>query len=155
MTGASRSRAPRSASIITAVAVTILVIENHRNVVRSVTGRRVRISARPLVMNSAAPSAVTIAAARPGGARRDAASSTTARRPSAGEVLGCRAVPIASAVRPAPPRAEPAFPPRSRTGPRAGAASGVLITEMSGFRPLSSSSLPWTLAWPNAAPSFW
>ena len=33
MTGASRSRAPRSASIITAVAVTIFVIENHRNVV--------------------------------------------------------------------------------------------------------------------------
>jgi hypothetical protein len=33
MTGASRSSAPRSASIIAAVAVTIFVIENHRNVV--------------------------------------------------------------------------------------------------------------------------
>jgi hypothetical protein len=35
-----------------------------------------------------------------------------------------RAVPIASAARLAVPRAEPAFPPRSRTGPRTGADSG-------------------------------
>src|SRR5438067_2523021 len=48
-----------------------------------------------------------------------------------------RAVPMASAASPAAPRAEAAFPPRSRTGPRTGAASGVLITEISGFRPLS------------------
>ena len=48
MTGASRSRAARSASIITAVAVTILVIENHKNVVWAVTGWPVRTSARPL-----------------------------------------------------------------------------------------------------------
>jgi len=66
-----------------------------------------------------------------------------------------RAVPIASAAMPAAPLAEAAFPPRSRTGPRTGAASGVLITEISGFRPLSSSDFPWILACPNAAPCFW
>src|SRR5262249_39935095 len=78
ITGASRSRAPRSASIITAVAVTILVIENHRKVVCAETGRRVRTSARPLMTISAAPSVDTTAAARPGGACLAAASPTGA-----------------------------------------------------------------------------
>ena len=60
-----------------------------------------------------------------------------------------RAVPIASAARLAAPRAEPAFPPRSRTGPRTGAASGVLMTEISGFRPLTSTGLPCDLRVPE------
>jgi len=64
----------------------ILVVENHKNVVWMVTGRPVRTSARPLVTSSTAPSAVTTAAARPGGARRAEAYSTACRAP-AGQVV--------------------------------------------------------------------
>jgi hypothetical protein len=60
-----------------------------------------------------------------------------------------RAMPIASAAGPAAPRPDPTLPPLRRTGPRTGAASGVLITEISGFRPLSSSGFPWTFACPE------
>jgi hypothetical protein len=39
--------------------------------------------------------------------------------------------------------------------PQSRAASGVLITEISGFRPVTSRFVPAIFAWPNDAPSFW
>ena len=116
VTGASRSRAPRSASIIAAVAVTIFVIENHKNVVRTVTGRRARTSARPLVTRSTAPSAVTMAAARPGGALCAVASATSACSPPAVELLPRRVTDAHSCLPPLP--GTPGTAPRSARTPR-------------------------------------
>ena len=66
-----------------------------------------------------------------------------------------RAVPMAWAARLAAPRAEAAFPPRSRVAAITGADSGVLITAASAFRPRTSSDFPWIFVWPNFAPCFW
>ena len=66
-----------------------------------------------------------------------------------------RAVPMACTARLAAPRAEAAFPPRSRVAAITGADSGVLITAASAFRPLTSSDFPWILVWPNLAPCLW
>ena len=63
-----------------------------------------------------------------------------------------RAVPAASVIMEAAPRAEAALPPRSRVAAITGAASGVLITAASTFRPRTSRPLPWILVNPNAAP---
>ena len=49
-----------------------------------------------------------------------------------------RATPIASATSPAAPRAEPAFPLRSRVAATTGAANGVQIVATSGDSPRSS-----------------
>jgi len=53
-----------------------------------------------------------------------------------------RAVVMAPAAKLAAPRAEAAFPPRSRVAAITGADSGVLITAASAFRPRSSRLLP-------------
>ena len=66
-----------------------------------------------------------------------------------------RAVPIACAAMLAAPRAEAAFPPRSRVAAITGAAIGVLMTAASAFRPRTSSDFPWIFVWPNFAPCFW
>jgi hypothetical protein len=63
-----------------------------------------------------------------------------------------RPVPAASVIIEAAPRAEAAFPPRSRVAAITGAASGVQTVPASTFRPRTSSPLPWILACPNAAP---
>ena len=63
-----------------------------------------------------------------------------------------RAVPIASAIIEAAPRAEAALPPRSRVAAITGAASGVQIVAASTFRPRTSRLLPWILVCPNPAP---
>ena len=66
-----------------------------------------------------------------------------------------RAVPMARAARLAAPRAEAAFPPRSRVAAITGADSGVLTTAASAFRPLTSSDFPWIFVCPNLAPCLW
>ena len=53
-----------------------------------------------------------------------------------------RAVPIACAANPAAPRAEAAFPPRSRVAAITGADSGVLMSAASTFRPFTSGDFP-------------
>ena len=63
-----------------------------------------------------------------------------------------RAVPIAWAARLAAPRAEAAFPPRSRVATITGAAIGVLTTAASAFSPRTSSDFPPILVCPNLAP---
>jgi hypothetical protein len=63
-----------------------------------------------------------------------------------------RAAPIAWTARLAAPRAEAAFPPRSRVVAITGAAIGVLIVAASAFRPRTGSDFPWILVWPNLAP---
>ncbi len=63
-----------------------------------------------------------------------------------------RAVPMARAARLAAPRAEAAFPPRSRVAAITGAAIGALMTAASAFRPRTSSDFPWIFACPNLAP---
>jgi hypothetical protein len=63
-----------------------------------------------------------------------------------------RAVVMDRAARLAAPRADPAFPPRSRVAAITGADSGVLIVAASAFRPLTSSDFPAILVWPNLAP---
>ena len=65
-----------------------------------------------------------------------------------------RAVPMACAARLAAPRAEAAFPPRSRVAAITGAASGVLMVAASAFRPRTSSDFPWIFVCPNLAPCF-
>ena len=65
------------------------------------------------------------------------------------------AVPMASVMNDAAPRAEAALPPRSRTAAVTGAASGVLTVAASTFRPRTSRLLPLILVWPNAAPCLW
>ena len=66
-----------------------------------------------------------------------------------------RAVPMARTARLAAPRAEAALPPRSLVAAITGAASGVLITAASAFRPRTSSDFPWIFVCPNLAPCFW
>ena len=66
-----------------------------------------------------------------------------------------RAVPIAWTAMLAAPRAEAAFPPRSRVAAITGADSGVLTVAASAFRPLTSSDFPWIFVCPNRAPCFW
>ena len=66
-----------------------------------------------------------------------------------------RAVPMAWTARLAAPRAEAAFPPRSRVAAITGADSGVLITAASAFRPRTSSDFPWIFVCPNLAPCLW
>jgi len=63
-----------------------------------------------------------------------------------------RAAAMAWVARPAAPRAEAAFPPRSRVAAMTGAAIGVLMTAASAFRPLTSTDFPWIFVWPNFAP---
>lgn len=63
-----------------------------------------------------------------------------------------RAVLIASAANRAAPRAEFAFPPRSRTAAITGAPSGVEMVAASAFSPRTSRLLPWILVCPDAAP---
>ena len=63
-----------------------------------------------------------------------------------------RAVLTASVIIEAAPRAEAAFPPRSRVAAITGAASGVQMLAASTFRPRISKVLPWIFAGPNAAP---
>lgn len=63
-----------------------------------------------------------------------------------------RAVLIAPAANRAAPRAEFAFPPRSRTAAITGAPSGVEMVAASAFSPRTSRLLPWILVCPNAAP---
>ena len=58
----------------------------------------------------------------------------------------------ASVIIDAAPRAEEAFPPRSRVPAITGAASGVQIVVASTFRPRTSRPLPPILVNPNAAP---
>ena len=65
-----------------------------------------------------------------------------------------RAVAMAPAAKLAAPRAEAAFPPRSRVAAITGADSGVLTTAASAFSPRTSSDLPWILVCPNRAPCF-
>src|SRR5579859_7613849 len=65
-----------------------------------------------------------------------------------------RAVPSASAVKPAAPRAVLALPPRSRVPASTGAACGVLIAAASAFSPRTSTVFPEILVCPNAAPCF-
>jgi hypothetical protein len=65
-----------------------------------------------------------------------------------------RAVAMAWAARLAAPREEGAFPPRSRVAAATGAASGVLTTATSAFKPRTSTDLPWIFVWPNLAPCF-
>ena len=65
-----------------------------------------------------------------------------------------RAVPMAPAAKLAAPRAEAAFPPRSRVAAITGADSGVLTTAASAFSPRTSRILPWILVCPNRAPCF-
>ena len=52
----------------------------------------------------------------------------------------------------AAPRAEFAFPPRSRVHAITGAPSGVQMVAASAFSPRTSRLLPWILVCPNAAP---
>jgi hypothetical protein len=59
---------------------------------------------------------------------------------------------MARAARLAAPRAEAAFPPRSRMAAITGADSGVLTTAASAFRLRTSSDLPWIFVCPNLAP---
>ena len=66
-----------------------------------------------------------------------------------------RAVPMARAARLAAPRAEAAFPPRSRVAAITGADSGVLTIAASAFSPRTSSDFPWILVCPNLAPCLW
>ena len=63
-----------------------------------------------------------------------------------------RAVPMARAARLAAPRAEAAFPPRSRVAAITGAAIGVLMVAASAFRPRTSTDFPWIFVCPNLAP---
>ena len=63
-----------------------------------------------------------------------------------------RAAAAASVIRLAAPRADDAFPPRSRTAAITGAARGVQIVAASAFSPRTSTVLPWIFVWPNAAP---
>ena len=63
-----------------------------------------------------------------------------------------RAVAMAPAAKLAAPRAEAAFPPRSRVAAIADAASGVEMTAASTFSPRTSSDLPPILVCPNRAP---
>jgi hypothetical protein len=63
-----------------------------------------------------------------------------------------RAVATVSVIIDAAPRAELAFPPRSRVAAITGAASGVQIVPASTFRPRTSRPLPWIFVCPNAAP---
>ncbi len=65
-----------------------------------------------------------------------------------------RAVLTETAAKLAAPREDAALPPRSRVAAITGAASGVLITAASAFRPRTSRLLPWIFVWPNAAPCF-
>jgi hypothetical protein len=65
-----------------------------------------------------------------------------------------RAVPMSCTASLAAPRADAAFPPRSRVPPITGAASGVLITPASAFNPLTSSDFPWIFVCANRAPCF-
>ena len=60
-----------------------------------------------------------------------------------------RAVPMAPAAKLAAPRAEAAFPPRSRVAAMTGADSGVLITAASAFSPRTSSDLALDLGVPE------
>ena len=62
---------------------------------------------------------------------------------------------MAPAAKLAAPRAEAAFPPRSRVAAMTGADSGVLTTAASVFSPRTSSDFPWILVCPNRAPCFW
>ena len=64
-----------------------------------------------------------------------------------------RAVPMARAARPSAPRAEGAFPPRSRVAAATGAASGVLTAAISAFSPRTSTDVPWVFVWPKRATS--
>ena len=66
-----------------------------------------------------------------------------------------RAVPIARAAMLAAPRADAAFPPRSRVPAITGADSGVLTVAASAFRPRTSTDFPWIFVCPNLAPCFW
>ena len=61
---------------------------------------------------------------------------------------------MACAARPAAPRDEGAFPPRSLVAAATGAASGVLTAATSAFRPRTRTDLPWIFVCPNLAPSF-
>ncbi len=65
-----------------------------------------------------------------------------------------RAVPSASAVKLAAPRAVFALPPRSRVPAITGPACGVLIVAASAFSPRTSTVFPEILVCPNAAPCF-
>jgi len=62
---------------------------------------------------------------------------------------------MTSLARLAAPRPEAAFPLRSLTAPMTGADSGVLITQASTFRPLTSSDFPAIFVCPNFAPCYW
>src|SRR6516164_1340984 len=66
-----------------------------------------------------------------------------------------RAVPSASAVNDAAPRAVFALPPRSRVPASTGAACGVLIVAASALSPRTSTVLPEILVCPNATPCLW
>ena len=66
-----------------------------------------------------------------------------------------RAVPMAEVTTLAAPRAEAAFPPRSRVAAITGAGSGVLMVAASAFSPRTSRDLPWILVCPNLAPCLW
>ena len=61
--------------------------------------------------------------------------------PRASAAPAGRATPIASATSPAAPRAEPAFPPRSRVAATTGAAIGVLTVATSGDSPRSAADV--------------
>ena len=63
-----------------------------------------------------------------------------------------RAAAMASAANRAAPRAELAFPPRSRVAAITGTPSGVQMVAASAFSPRTSRLLPWILVCPNAAP---
>jgi hypothetical protein len=63
-----------------------------------------------------------------------------------------RAASMALAAKLAAPRAECAFPPRSRVAAITVAPSGVHFVAASAFSPRTSRLLPWSLVWPNAAP---
>ena len=60
-----------------------------------------------------------------------------------------RAVPMASAANPAAPRAEFAFPPRSRAAAITGAPSGVQMVAASAFRPADQQALALDLGVPE------
>jgi hypothetical protein len=65
-----------------------------------------------------------------------------------------RAVLMACAAMLAAPRAEGALPLRSLVAAITGAQSGVLMTAVSAFSPLTSSDFPWIFVCPNFAPCF-